>query len=129
MLHAAAVVRDLRLVRSSLAKCQMADLVLRKTAAAAASMQGVAVGRLRHLACSVLRSSIDHRCKQVSNLINLRIGQAAPSSCPTPQRSATSLSCSFKLHVMRLSVRKISTMRCLFHEPYASARVCVCYNE
>ena len=31
MLHAA--VRDLRLVRSSLAKCQTADLVLRKTTA------------------------------------------------------------------------------------------------
>ena len=65
MLHAAAVVRDLRLVRSSLAKCQMADLVLRKTAAAA-SMQGVAVGRLRHLACSESAAFVDRPSMQAS---------------------------------------------------------------
>ena len=66
MLHAAAVVGDLRLVRSSLAKCQMADLVLRKTAAAAASMQGVAVGRLRHLACSECAAFVDRPSMQAS---------------------------------------------------------------
>ena len=65
LLHAAAVVRDLRLVRSSLAKCQMADLVLRKTAAAA-SMQGVAVGRLRHLACSECAAFVDRPSMQAS---------------------------------------------------------------
>ena len=65
MLHAAAAVRDLRLVRSSLAKCQMADLVLRKTAAAA-SMQGVAVGRLRHLACSECAAFVDRPSMQAS---------------------------------------------------------------
>ena len=67
MLHAA--VRNLRLVRSSLAKCQTADLVLRKTTAV------------------VRRSQCSRPSTEVSNLINLRFGRAAPSSSPIPPHS------------------------------------------
>ena len=67
MLHAA--VRNLRLVRSSLAKCQTADLVLRKTTAV------------------VRRSQCSRPSTEVSNLINLRFGRAGPSSSPIPPQS------------------------------------------